>query len=671
MIESDERENTGRKISILELSESLQNENIVKAFEADDRCIRLTLNHTYKNISVISDIDKKLWQKTVRNFRDAAEKKGVERKHIDMLDDTLVENYQIIYEISRNNNEDYHHDRQEEKEKQKYVYSTFKYSKNRKELHEAVIISGLPYFIKYNGHDGKLVAVERVEEPGRILRPPNAEEYPYIPYEFATVDELEDYLKRAKDKTTTIYSLYQSWKSIVKKYNDQDEVKLVLITMDIIWSYFQDLFPTTHYLAAIGDNGSGKSSIGETFEYGAYRCVNLTNPSAPNIFRVLGVIEPSQCTLILDEADRIDESSEMQSILKTGYRYGKRVPKVNTNSWKQEYFFTYCLKVFLAESSPNQWKSKGVLDRTLTFTAYTGDPPRLIEETIDPQGDPQRQRLLDELNDLRKLMLIYRMVHFEDPITDIDIGVKGRNMQLAKPYIQLFYNSPAQKEIEETLQYFLDAKNEKKSNSIEAMLLPLIRRLFSEETRKGEPILPIGRIWERIKYDVGEENSSSNPDECYTDYGPLYRNTITKIICDKFGAEALKYEGKRALKFNLEKLEKLEKSYDTQTKIHTTLRGQDTNNKINSSSSCRDGGDGYDGTTESSPPFDRERDTPCQKDHNKTYENIGNTSKDSKNITESGHDIGSDISRKEGSTFQEPSEPSPLSPKAKTEVKFW
>ena len=106
-------------------------------------------------------------------------------------------------------------------------------------------------------------------------------------------------------------------------------------------------------------------------------------------------------------------------------------------------------------------------------------------------------------------MLIYRIVHFDDPVTDIDIGVKGRNMELCKPYIQLFYDTPAQREVEETLQRFLDTKNEKKSNSIEAILLPIIRKLLSEETRKGDNKVPVSRIWERIKVDIGGEKAGN------------------------------------------------------------------------------------------------------------------------------------------------------------------
>ena len=67
----------------------------------------------------------------------------------------------------------------------------------------------------------------------------------------------------------------------------------------------------------VSDNGSGKSTIGNVFECFAYRCVNMTDPTTANIFRIFGTIEPGQCILVLDEAEKIDQSSrDMMSILK-------------------------------------------------------------------------------------------------------------------------------------------------------------------------------------------------------------------------------------------------------------------------------------------------------------------------------------------------------------------
>jgi hypothetical protein len=44
-------------------------------------------------------------------------------------------------------------------------------------------------------------AYQSIEEETRILRPPSSEEYPYLPYEFDSLEELEKILEDAKKQT--------------------------------------------------------------------------------------------------------------------------------------------------------------------------------------------------------------------------------------------------------------------------------------------------------------------------------------------------------------------------------------------------------------------------------------------------------------------------------------
>lgn len=319
-------------------------------------------------------------------------------------------------------------------DKSKRQYSTYKYSnKGKTQLHEAIIFEGRPVFLKYE--NGNLEVIEHIEEINRIIKAPSHEEYPYEPYEF-TKEEIQSYLEQAKQ--ASIDSLYLKAKELVQDYNDQDRNKLVVFATDIIFSYFQDKFATTHYVSVVGDNDSGKSSLGITFEAAGYRPVYMTDPSAANIFRCLGTIEFGQCTIILDEADKIDKSPEMMAILKTGYQLNGKVPKINTNTLRQEFFFTYALKIIISERSMSLTEAKGVYDRTFSFTAYAGDSTFDIKETLNPQGIVACQSRLDGLRAFRKLMLIYRLVHFNDQIPDIDTGLKRRNRELCKPIFHCF-----------------------------------------------------------------------------------------------------------------------------------------------------------------------------------------------------------------------------------------
>jgi hypothetical protein len=469
-------------------------------------------------------------------------------------------------------------------------YLTYKYS--RPFLHEAIILGALPSFIAYDPKADKISHFDNIKEPGRILRPPSREDYPYTPYEFADEQELAQYLSRAKAET--IDTLYQKGKAIVKKYTDQDEYKQNLLAIDIFWSYFQDKFGSTHYIIITGANDGGKTSIGDTFASIAYRACNMTNPTAPNIFRMLGMIEAGQCTLVLDEAERISEDTDILAILKSGYS-NKKTPKTNTNVWRLEWFYAYCLKIIIAERSPDKLKAKGLLDRSLHVGSFPGDTRYDIKEVTNEQEKAPRLKMaLAELIDLRKLILIYRLVHFEDTIPDLDVGVRRRAKELCKPYIRLFYGSESQQEVEQTFQRFLEARNTKKSTSLEPVLLPVIMDLVEE---KGTSI-PSVDVWHYILDHLEAKQNPDKPGAYYIADYTLYKNTITKLLEDMFGAQSRHAKSGNETIFDKDKLKKLQKFYDTQIVIKTRLieEKEETNEK-------GEGGEGGEGTRGKAPPL--------------------------------------------------------------------
>jgi hypothetical protein len=262
------------------------------------------------------------------------------------------------------------------------------------------------------------------------------------------------------------------------------------------------------------------------------------------------------------------------SILKSGYQFNAKVSKISMNEEVQQWFYPYCLKIIIAERSPSQSDAKGVLDRTFLYTAYKGKPQYDIKEILNPAGDHVRQKLFNELTDFRKLMFIYRLIHFQDAVLDIDVGLEGRDKELCKPLLQLFYNTNSYKEIRATLQIFLNAKNQKKSNLIEAALHPMIVNLVSMNGRE----VPAKRIWSEIISGSTIEGhfDDKRPNEYQSaDYGTLYRNTITNIICDKFGAERKHAEHGNVLRFDPEKLVKVGNAYNLETNIQTKVVEED------------------------------------------------------------------------------------------------
>jgi hypothetical protein len=449
----------------------------------------------------------------------------------------------------------------------------YKYSnKGKGELYEAVIIDGKPYFLTYNRNHKKIKFAEHIEENGRVIEPPEKEEYPYEAYEFTDEKEIENYFKEALDEN--LDTLFNKIESIVSEYNDQEEHILTTIAADIVFSYFQDRFSTTHYDILVGLPGSGKSSLGDTYGAIGYRPVNMTDPTAANLYRLLGPVEPGQCTIILEEAERIDLSQDIMGVLKTGYTINGRVARINMNTGKQEFFYSHCLKIIISERSPNQNIAKGVLDRSFIHNCYKGNPRYDIKEILNPTetGGPAHQNLLEELNRLRKTLFMYRLIHFKDPIPDLDIGIIGRDKELSKPILQLFHNTKAQLKVKDTLQKIIDSKNQRKGTIFESMLLAIIASLITSEGH----LISFRRFWDYLKLNIPGKQDENRPNEYHTEsYGTLYSTTITNIMQDKFGVMTKHARNGNVLVFNVEIISKLAKQYNHKIVIALNANGSE------------------------------------------------------------------------------------------------
>ena len=154
-------------------------------------------------------------------------------------------------------------------------------------------------------------------------------------------------------------------------------------------------------------------------------------------------------TICEDEADNIDENPDKMRIYKSGYTKGLPVLRTDISvGRKQMKFNTFCFKAFAAERTPDPETAKGFIQRIVVIPCFTGNPPYDISEIKDPAGDAENQALLDELLEFRNTLLVYKLLHYHEPISDIrDLNIRNREKQLFKPLIRLFQNEPCLDEI--------------------------------------------------------------------------------------------------------------------------------------------------------------------------------------------------------------------------------
>jgi hypothetical protein len=448
----------------------------------------------------------------------------------------------------------------------KKIEYAHKYSKpldkqGKKVLHEAVLFTDTDesMFIFYDRETASVKAIPYIEEKQRIVKPLIKEEL-YLPYLYSNLEEINSCHVVRATTISTYDTLYKQALSFVKLFTTQDKSRQVLIAADVIWSYFQDKFATCHYPSIYAKPGNGKSSIGQTYAATGYRAIVMTDPSAANVFRIFGSLEPGQCTLVLDEAEKIDTSSEMMTALKNGYDKDGRIFRINNNTGEQKVFYCYGLKFILAEKSLKEWKAEGVIDRQLAWTSqrartkYNDDIKKVMKEEIKT---PRQQMIYDNILDFRKLLLIFRLLHFNDPLPELDIGVFGRDRELCEPLVRLFHNTEAQSEIVDCLQMFLDEKNEVKRNGIDevvyAIVLELAPKYFYE--------IVVDQLWSALIEKL-EGKGSYNPDKDpsqkqkyeFSDFGLQYKSSISRNIKNTFAAKSKHTRAGNVLIFDKEKL---------------------------------------------------------------------------------------------------------------------
>lgn len=444
--------------------------------------------------------------------------------------------------------------------------AAYKYSNwGRSVLHEAIILAGQPLFVSWYTRAGYNLQLT-IEEPTRTIRPPRPEEYPYTAYEFEDEEELRNYFRRGN--SISINELYQLAKSFFNMYVDQDENIITLLSADSLFTYFQDLFPITHYTEGVGGNDVGKSSIGYTFAYTGYRVVRGTSISGPNYIRILGSVEPGQCVIIEDESDSISEDPDKIRILKAGYEYDTRIPKTNMNTKNQEtnWFFPFGYKMILGEKSINEWKAKGLADRTLSFKCRPGHVRYSIKKVVSQTVNKSLtlQKFYDDLVNFRKLMLCFRLTHYKDKLPEIEVNLINRDLELTHPILQLFYGTESFEEIKTALQFFITKRRDKRSRSIQAAIYPVVNSFLSSSDNNNA--IPFGLIWNEITSGgiKGRLNPYNNIEYQTNEYGPLYMNTLSKFIADNFGADIIHKRDGSILLFNREKFDSYNEIYNHQ-----------------------------------------------------------------------------------------------------------
>lgn len=370
----------------------------------------------------------------------------------------------------------YHSDSKDEPKPKRYT--AYKYSKDVP-LAEEIELGNQNVFLQIiDGEAEVRQEIDLSKEKNTIIKPhERSEAMPMIPYAFQNLNEIRHFVEQAKRET--IHSLFSKSKSlwnhfVVAKDNDT----IILLAMDQVYSYFQDLFATTHYDMVTGSPGSGKGAILGTMKALGYRVVLASDMSGANLLDISGSVEPCQVTIAEDEFDDIDTDEVKKKMYKVGYDINGVVPRTldgNTSARGNRYYYAYCHKIFAAENPPESKSLAGLNDRTFRIESIKSNPKFLIKTVLCQmqkpvhKQNPRYKDIISKIIYLRKLLLLYRLLHHDDIIEEVSLNIDGRAWELTSPQIFLFssdilacsdMDKPALVEVLKTLSRFLQKKGE-------------------------------------------------------------------------------------------------------------------------------------------------------------------------------------------------------------------
>jgi hypothetical protein len=306
-------------------------------------------------------------------------------------------------------------------------------------LAEAVLIAGRPKFLVTKRNCDSVSIQSSISVDGRILRPLSTKAYLSKPYSFSSEQEISEYENEAKNKT--LGDLYTLVKSASQQFIVGDNNHISFLAADITYTHYQDRLKLTHYPFFVGKPGSGKSNNLTLIQYLGYRTFMSTDMTPANIYQFLGTEDEAMGTLCIDEANSIDKNNKLMEILKTGYTTGGKVVRTDTSAGRVQYvYFTFCYKAFAGERLPDSVTANGFNERLVPIKCYDGIPKYDIMEVISPAGEQEFEQLLEQIEHMRNLLFIHRLIHRFEPIPAVKIALRGREKQLFGSLIRMYYS---------------------------------------------------------------------------------------------------------------------------------------------------------------------------------------------------------------------------------------
>lgn len=410
---------------------------------------------------------------------------------------------------------------------------------------EAIYHDGKPSFLVKTKEGFNIC--ESLEIGDKTFYPKETKQIPYEPYGYyrGDVPNREELFWKVRDEFDLFIDVESIWK--------EDFSACVLL------SYQQEKLQTVPYLFPYGDNESGKSTLLQLLKALCYRPLYGVTIPAADLYGYLEDSDSIGC-IFEDEVQGIYKDIDKIKIYKAGYKQGAVVPRTIITQYDRiiKYYPTFCLKGCASEQIP---QVKGFNERFHFIPMVEGYPKKeWADITLED---------LKRLQNLRNILLKWRLLSKEWQLPDVQLSLKGRIKELWKPVLQITSGLS----VYDTLFRFVtEQQNERlgsKQNTLEGHLVKVVVDLHN---RAGEPVeyLPFQTVWTELSLDLDARIDDKKPNVMDTpEFFKVTKNKVGYRLREVLSGKSKAVREKRlggdevikAYVFDFEKLRRVSKKY--------------------------------------------------------------------------------------------------------------
>jgi len=407
---------------------------------------------------------------------------------------------------------------------------------------EAIYHNDKPAFL-IKSSEGFIIS-ETVECNGETFQPKDVKRIPYDSYGYykGKVTQREDLFWKIREEFHSFIDVEPIWQNV--------------LAACVMFTYQQEKLLTVPYIFVYGDNESGKSTVLQLLKFLCYRPMYGVTVPAADIYGYLEDVDSIGCVLE-DEVQGIRKDIDKIKIYKAGYKRGAVVPRTVLTQYDRiiKYYNTFSFKAVASEQIP---QVKGFRERFIEIAMVEGYPDK---EWTDITSED-----LKRLNDLRNMLLKWRLLSREWQLPEPKLSMRGRLKELWKPILQITDGLT----VYETLADFVEKqKNERLSsrqNTLEGHLVKAVTELHNEAEISPVPHIPFQTIWLRLAEDLEGKIDDQKPH--VMDTSEFFRVTKNKvgyrlreILSGKSKTVREKDVTVKAYEFNHEKLRRVARKY--------------------------------------------------------------------------------------------------------------